>query len=121
MSMRLFLEAILKFLLGIVLVALLIFLPAGTINYFNGWLFMGLLFIPMFVVGIIMLIKSPELLKKRLNFSILGIFLFKALLQSLANIQMTTDLLLPFSGNPILFPPYIFLATVLDIIHNPRK
>lgn len=68
MSMRLFLEAILKFLLGIVLVALLIFLPAGTINYFNGWLFMGLLFIPMFVAGIIMLIKSPELLKKRLNF-----------------------------------------------------
>ena len=68
MSMRLFLEAILKFLLGIVLVALLIFLPAGTINYFNGWLFMGLLFISMFVAGIIMLIKSPELLKKRLNF-----------------------------------------------------
>lgn len=68
MSMRLFLEAIIKFLLGIILVTLLVFIPAGTINYFNGWLFMGLLFIPMFVAGIIMIIKSPELLKKRLNF-----------------------------------------------------
>ena len=68
MSKRLFLEAIVKFVIGIILVTFLVFLPAGTINYWNGWLFMGLLFIPMFVAGIIMMIKSPELLKKRLNF-----------------------------------------------------
>lgn len=68
MSMRLFLEAIVKFVIGIILVTFLVFLPAGTINYWNGWLFMGLLFIPIFVAGIIMMIKSPELLKKRLNF-----------------------------------------------------
>ena len=67
MNIKLFIEAILKFLLGIILVGLLIFLPANTINYWNGWLFMGLLFIPMFVAGIVMMIKSPDLLRKRLN------------------------------------------------------
>lgn len=67
MSIKLFFEAIFKFLLGVLLVGLLIFIPAGTINFFNGWLFMGLLFIPMFIAGIIMMIKSPNLLKSRLN------------------------------------------------------
>jgi len=67
MNIKLFLEAIIKFLLGVILVGLLIFIPANTINYFNGWLFMGLLFIPMFIVGIIMMIKSPNLLKNRLD------------------------------------------------------
>ena len=67
MNMKLFFEAIGKFLLGFVLICLLIFIPAGTIDYFNGWLFIGLLFIPMFIAGIVMMIKSPELLKKRLN------------------------------------------------------
>lgn len=67
MSIKLFFQAITKFLLGVVLIGLLIFWPANTINYWNGWLFMGLLFIPMFIAGIIMMIKSPELLKKRLN------------------------------------------------------
>lgn len=65
--MKLFGEAIIKILLGIILVSLLIFVPAGTINYFNGWLLCLLLFVPMFIAGIIMLIKSPNLLKKRLN------------------------------------------------------
>jgi len=67
MNIRLFLEAITKFILGILLVGLLIFVPAGTIEYFNGWLFMGLLFIPMFTAGIIMMFKSPDLLKSRLD------------------------------------------------------
>ena len=67
MTLKLFLNAILKFILGIVLVGLLIFLPAGTLSYYNGWLFMGVLFIPMFIAGIIMLFKSPKLLEKRLN------------------------------------------------------
>ena len=49
------------------MIGLLLFIPANTINYWNGWLFMGLLFIPMFIAGIVMMIKSPELLKKRLN------------------------------------------------------
>lgn len=67
MSIKLFFEAIFKFLLGVLLVGLLIFIPAGTINFFNGWLFMGLLFIPMFISGIIMMIKSSNLLRSRLD------------------------------------------------------
>jgi len=67
MSIKLFFQAITKFILGVILIGLLIFWPANTLNYWNGWLFMGLLFIPMFIAGIVMMIKSPELLKKRLN------------------------------------------------------
>lgn len=67
MTKELFFQAITKFLIGFVLVGLLIFLPAGTFSYFNGWLFMGILFIPMFCAGIVMMLKNPELLKKRLN------------------------------------------------------
>ena len=64
---KLFIEAITKFLLGIVSVALLIFLPAGTLKCWNGWLFMAILFIPMFVAGIVMYVKKPELLERRLK------------------------------------------------------
>ena len=64
---KLFIEALPKFLLGIVSVALLIFLPAGTLKYWNGWLFMAILFIPMFVAGIVMYVKKPELLERRLK------------------------------------------------------
>ena len=67
MTTKLFVQAITKFVLGIVLVALLIFLPAGTLSFFNGWLLMGVLFVPMFSAGIVMMFKNPELLKKRLN------------------------------------------------------
>ena len=65
--MKLFLQAILKFILGVVLVGLLVFLPAGTFNYLGGWILMGILFIPMFIAGIIMLVKNPKLLASRLN------------------------------------------------------
>lgn len=67
MTKKLFVQAIAKFLLGVVLVGLLIFLPAGTFSFFNGWLFMGVLFIPMFFAGIVMMFKNPNLLKSRLN------------------------------------------------------
>ncbi len=67
MTMKLFTQAITKFLLGVILIGLLVFLPAGTLSFFNGWLFMGLLFVPMFIAGIIMLFKNPELLKSRLD------------------------------------------------------
>ncbi len=66
MTKKLFLQAITKFLLGIVLVALLIFVPAGTLSFKNGWLFLGVLFIPMFFAGIFLMFKNPELLEKRL-------------------------------------------------------
>lgn len=67
MTAKLFIQAVTKFLSGVVLVGLLLFLPAGTLSYFNGWLFMGILFIPMFLVGIIMMLKNPDLLKSRLD------------------------------------------------------
>ena len=61
--MKLFVQAITKFLAGVLLVGITIFLPAGTIVFFNGWLLMGILFIPMFFAGIIMMLKNPELLQ----------------------------------------------------------
>lgn len=67
MNKKLFLSAILKFTLGVLLVGLLVFLPAGTLNFPNGWLFMGVLFIPMFIAGIVMMVKNPQLLKSRLD------------------------------------------------------
>ena len=67
MDIKLFFQAIIKFISGVLLIGLLLFIPANTINYWNGWLFMGLLFVPMFIAGIILMIKNPELLRKRLN------------------------------------------------------
>ena len=67
MTAKLFVQAILKFTMGVVLVGLLIFLPAGTWNYPGGWLLMGILFVPMFLAGIVMMWKNPDLLRSRLN------------------------------------------------------
>ena len=67
MTTKLFIQAIVKFLLGVVLVGVLIFLPAGTLSYAYGWLLMGILFVPMFIAGLVMMAKNPSLLEKRLN------------------------------------------------------
>ena len=67
MTKKLFAEAILKFTLGIVLVGALLFWPAGTLNWWNGWLFMGILFVPMFLAGLVMMAKDPNLLRSRLK------------------------------------------------------
>ena len=67
MNAKLFFQAITKMIAGFILVGLFIFLPAGTLFFFNGWLFMALLFVPMFLAGIIMMIKCPELFKNRLT------------------------------------------------------
>jgi len=67
MTLKLFISAITKFLLGIGLVGLLIFLSAGSFSFFGGWLLLGILFIPMFFAGIVMMLKNPDLLKSRLN------------------------------------------------------
>ena len=67
MTVKLFIQAITKFILGIILVGALIFLPAGTWQFANGWLLMGILFVPMFGAGLVMLRKSPDLLKSRLQ------------------------------------------------------
>ena len=67
MDAKLFLQAITKFLLGAIIFGLLIFLPAGSLHYWQGWLLMGILFVPMFVAGLLLMVKNPELLRKRLN------------------------------------------------------
>lgn len=67
MNMKLFVSAIAKFLLGVVLVGVLVFWPAGTLNYSGGIIFMCALFVPMFIAGFVMMAKSPQLLAKRLN------------------------------------------------------
>ena len=65
--MKLLISAITKYLMGITLMGTLIFFPAGTLHWSNAWLLMAILFIPMFLMGIVMYVKSPELLTKRLN------------------------------------------------------
>ncbi len=67
MSKELFIQAIIRFLAGVALLGVLIFWPAGTLRYPQGWLLMGILFIPMFIAGLVMMRMNPELLKKRLN------------------------------------------------------
>lgn len=67
MDIKLFLKAVTKYFLGVILVGILLFIPAGTFNYWNAWLFMGILFIPMFIAGIVLMIKNPILLKSRLE------------------------------------------------------
>ena len=64
---RLFLQATGKLLLGVVVIGLLLFLPAGSLQYWQGWLLMGILFVPMLCAGLVMMVKNPELLRKRLN------------------------------------------------------
>ena len=65
--MKLLIRALAKFLCGLAAVMLLLFLPAGSIYYINGWLFIGILFIPMLFLGAVLLIKAPDLLAKRLD------------------------------------------------------
>ena len=67
MTIKLFFSAITKFLLGVVLVGLLLFLPAGTLNWFGGWMLMAILFVPMFCAGVVMMFVNPSLLKSRLD------------------------------------------------------
>ena len=65
--MKLACSALIKFTAGLLLVGALLFLPAGSLAYMYGWLFIGLLFIPMLFLGIVLLIKAPNLLEKRLS------------------------------------------------------
>lgn len=67
MRNKLSLQALTKTIMGFVFICVLLFLPAGTFHYWNAWLFMAVLFVPMIILGIVMLFKSPDLLKKRLD------------------------------------------------------
>lgn len=67
MDKKLFWSAMVKFLSGLLLVGLLLFLPAGSFAYWQGWLLIGILFVPMFAAGLVMMAKNPDLLRKRLD------------------------------------------------------
>ena len=67
MTAKLFVSAIAKFALGVALMGVLLFLPAGTLSWLQGWLLMGILFIPMFLAGLVMMARNPDLLRSRLN------------------------------------------------------
>ena len=67
MDKKLFVQSLTKYLLGVVLVGVLLFVPAGSLHYWQGWLLMGILFVPMFCAGLVMMARNPDLLRKRLN------------------------------------------------------
>ena len=67
MTLKLFIQALTKFLAGLLLVGVLLFLPAGTFAYWQAWLFIGILFGPMFIAGIVLMVRQPDLLRKRLS------------------------------------------------------
>ncbi len=67
MTKKLFCQAIIKYVMGILMVGVLLFLPAGTFDYWQAWLLIAILFIPMLFAGIVMMLKNPKLLQKRLN------------------------------------------------------
>ena len=67
MKKDLLFQALTKFFLGVILLGALLFIPAGSFHYWQGWLLMGILFVPMFVAGLILMAKNPDLLQKRLN------------------------------------------------------
>jgi len=67
MDKGLLLQSITKYLLGVIFLGTLLFLPAGSFHFWQGWLLMGILFVPMFIVGLVMMARNPGLLRKRLN------------------------------------------------------
>lgn len=67
MKIKLLKQGLAKFIIGAIVVMLLVFLPAGTLRFTNGWIFMAALFIPMLIFGIVLYVKAPELLEKRLD------------------------------------------------------
>lgn len=67
MTAQLFIQALGKFFLGLIVVGVLLFVPAGTLDYWQGWLFVALLFVPMFIAGVVLIFRNPELLRKRLE------------------------------------------------------
>ena len=67
MDTKLLTQALTKFFLGVIIIGLLLFIPAGSLRFWQGWLLMGILFVPMFAAGFVLMAKNPELLLKRLN------------------------------------------------------
>ena len=127
MTVKLFFQAILKITFGFLIVCALLFVPAGTLDFAQAWLLLGILFVPMFCAGIVMMIKNPALLKKRLHAKeeqneqkaviILSMIMFIAAFAAAGLCFRFDFLMLPFSvsvaASVIFLASYILYAEVL--------
>lgn len=127
MTVKLFFQAIGKIVAGLILLGLLLFLPAGTFGFWQAWLLIGILFIPMFFAGIVMMFKDPELLKKRLNakeeqkeqravVALSGVMFLAAFIVAGLNFRFSWIVMPTWSvyvGAGIFLPAYLMYAEVL--------
>ena len=116
--MKLLRSALVKFLCGLLLVGLVLFLPAGTLSYPNGWLFMGVLFVPMLILGVILFLKAPGLLQKRLDNkekekAQKGVVAFSGLMFLAGFIVSALDFRFGWSNVP---PPLVIAAAVVFLV-----
>ena len=116
--MKLLMKALFTLILGIVCMGAMLFLPAGGFHYTNGWLFLGLLFVPMAIMGIVLFFKSPDLLKKRLNAkekeaTQKGVIAFSALMFPVGFILSAFDFRYSWSSVPM---PIVIIASLLFLI-----
>lgn len=116
--MKLLIKALFTLILGIVCMGAMLFLPAGGCHYTNGWLFLGLLFVPMAIMGIVLFFKSPDLLKKRLNAkekeaAQKGVIAFSALMFPVGFLLSAFDFRYSWSSVPM---PLVIVSSVLFLI-----
>ncbi len=116
--MKLLISAITKFTVGLILVGALLFLPAGSLEYMNGWLFISLLFIPMLILGSVLFVKAPELLEKRLNVkekegTQKGVVAVSALLFLVGFVVAGLDFRFGWSAVPL---PVVIVASVILLL-----
>ena len=116
--MKLLMKALFTLILGIVCMGAMLFLPAGGFHYTNGWLFLGLLFVPMAIMGIVLFFKSPDLLKKRLNAkekeaAQKGVIAFSALMFPVGFLLSAFDFRYSWSSVPM---PIVIVSSVLFLI-----
>ena len=116
--MKLLIKALFTLILGIVCMGAMLFLPAGGFHYTNGWLFLGLLFVPMVIMGIVLFFKSPDLLKKRLNAkekeaAQKGVIAFSALMFPVGFLLSAFDFRYSWSSVPM---PLVIVSSVLFLI-----
>lgn len=116
--MKLIFNALTKYILGLIIIGALLFLPAWTIRYYGAWLFIALLFIPMLIMGLVLFIKAPELLEKRLNNkekekTQQGVIALSGLMFPIGFILCATDFRFAWSSVP---PWLVAVASVLFLI-----
>ena len=116
--MKLIINALVKFLVGLLFVGAMLFVPAGTLNYANGWLFICLLFIPMLILGLVLFFVSPALLEKRLNSkekesTQKGVVALSALLFFIGFIVAGLDFRFGWSNVP---PSVVIVASVILLV-----